>query len=49
MEKPKKISPILIAMKHHNQITENVKTYAVNTKTASRYCHIAAYYPDFVC
>ena len=25
------------------------KIYIVNTKTASRYCHIAAYYPGFVC
>ena len=36
-------------MNRHNQVIENVKTYVVNTTTASRYCHITAYYRDFVC
>ena len=36
-------------MKRHKQVIENVKTYVVNTKTASRYYHIADYYPNLVC
>ena len=35
-------------MKRHNQVIKKIENCVVNTKTASRYCHIAAYYPGFV-